>query len=147
MRGEQVKNTVLGAVSAAAGAVAQALGGWDGALKTLVVFLAADYVTGLLVAGVWKRSGKSSSGALDSRAGFKGLCRKGAALLVVWIGAMLDASMGTQYVRTAVCLFFVGNEGLSLLENLGLMGVPLPRFLERALEVLREKGDEGNGAT
>lgn len=145
MRGEQVKNVVLGTVSAGLGALAQALGGWDGALQTLVAFMAADYLTGVLVAAVWRRSGKSRSGALSSRAGFQGLCRKGLILLVVWVAQMLDLGMGTAFARTAVCLFFTGNEGLSLLENLGLMGVPFPGFLRRALETLREKGDEGDG--
>lgn len=144
MRGEQVKNVVLGTVSAGLGALAQTLGGWDGALQTLVAFMAADYLTGVLVAAVWRRSGKSRSGALSSRAGFQGLCRKGLILLMVWVAQMLDLGMGTAFARTAVCLFLPGTRAF-LLENLGLMGVPFPGFLRRALETLREKGDEGDG--
>ena len=64
-------------------------------------------------------------------------------LLLVWIGVLLDKALGAAYVRTAVILFFVGNEGLSLLENLGLMGVPYPAFLQRTLEALKEDGDKG----
>lgn len=145
MKAENMKNAVLGALAAGLSGLAGALGGWDGALKTMVVLMAADYVTGVLLAAVWKRSAKSASGTLDSRAGFLGLCRKGMMLLVVWIGARLDALVGGQYARTAACLFFIGNEGLSLLENVGLMGVPLPKFLKAALEALREKGDKGDG--
>lgn len=140
------KNWVMAAAAAVGSALTGALGGWDAALQLLLAMMAADYLTGVLVAAVWKRSGKSRSGRLDSRAGFKGLCRKGTVFVLVWVGAMLDGTMGMAYVRTAVCLFFVGNEGLSLLENLGLMGVPFPRFLKDALEALREEGDEARGA-
>ena len=97
----------------------------------------------MLVAAVWQRSNKSDNGALDSKAGFKGLCKKGMILLQVWLGVLLDDAMGASYIRTAVILFFVGNEGLSLLENLGLMGMPYPAFLQRALEALRDQGDNG----
>lgn len=145
MKGEQVKNLALGAVSTAAGAIVHALGGWNGALQALVAFMVADYVTGVLVAAVWKKSDKSSSGALNSRAGFQGLCRKGVILLVVWVAQLLDQASQTGFARTAVCFFFTGNEGLSLLENLGLMGLPYPAFFKRTLEALREKGDEENG--
>ncbi len=138
-----VKNAALAALASAGSLVAAALGGWDAGLQTLLAFMAADYVTGLLVAGVFKRSGKSSGGALDSRAGFKGLCKKAAVLLCVLVAARLDAFMGGEYARTAVILFFMGNEGLSILENLGLMGVPYPAFLKNALSALRDKGETG----
>ncbi len=133
----------LGTLAAAGSCLAGALGGWDASLQLLLAMMAADYVTGLLVAAVWKRSGKSKTGRLDSRAGFVGLCRKGMALVVAWVAAALDRAMGGSYARTAVGLFFTGNEGLSLLENVGLMGVPYPKFLKNALEALRETGDEG----
>lgn len=138
-----IKNMVLGAVAVAGSFVANALGGWDAALKVLVAFMAADYITGVLVAALWQRSNKSDTGALDSKAGFKGLCKKGMILLLVWLGVLLDNAMGAAYIRTAVVLFFIGNEGLSLLENLGLMGVPFPTALKNMLEALKKKGDEG----
>lgn len=139
------KNWMLAAVAAVGSVLANALGGWDVSLQVLMGMMAADCVTGWLVAAVWKRSNKSRSGALDSRAGWKGLCRKGAVFVLVWVAVMLDNALGIRYVRTAVCIFFIGNEGLSLLENLGLMGVPFPAFLKNALETLRDKGDEGDG--
>lgn len=138
-----IKNMVLGAVAVAGSFVANALGGWDAALKVLVAFMAADYITGVLVAALWQRSNKSDTGALDSKAGFKGLCKKGIILLLVWLGVLLDNAMGAAYIRTAVVLFFIGNEGLSLLENAGLMGVPFPAALKNMLEALQKKGDEG----
>ncbi len=139
-----IKNCVLAAIAAVGTFIANALGGWDAAMKLLVAMMAVDYITGWLVAAVWKRSPKSASGALNSNAGFKGLCKKGAILLVVWIGTMLDSTYGGAYIRTAVILFFIGNEGLSVLENLGLMGVPYPKFLNKMLEALQEQGDKGS---
>ena len=112
-------------------------------MKLLMALMALDFLTGWLVAGVWKRSNKSESGALDSKASFRGLIRKGMILMVVWIGVLLDDALGATYVRNAVVLFFVGNEGLSLLENLGLMGVPFPDFLKKALEALHDRGNKG----
>lgn len=139
-----IKNVVL-TVAAAVGVFAShALGGWDASMQVLVALMVADYVTGILVAAVWHKSAKSESGTLDSKAGFKGLLKKAMILLVVWLGVLLDGAMGTNYIRTMAVLFFVGNEGISLLENLGLMGVPYPEFLRKALEALHEQGDQGN---
>ena len=136
-----IKNAVLAALAAFGTFVANALGGWDAALQVLIGLMAADYVTGLIVAGVFKRSGKSETGALESRAGFKGIVRKCTILMLVWVATMLDRLTGAAYIRTAVCLFFIGNEGLSILENTALMGVPYPAFIKNALEAMRDKGD------
>ena len=87
--------------------------------------MALDYLTGLVVAGVFRRSDKSGDGALDSRAGFRGLCKKGAELALVLVAVRLDLLVEETYARTAVLLFLIGNEGLSVLENLGLMGACL----------------------
>lgn len=135
-----VKNTVLAAAAAAGSAVFEALGGLDELLGLLVALMAFDYITGVLVAALWHRSGKSATGALDSRAGFRGLCKKGTVLLVVYIGVLLDRALGIDYVRGALVLFFCGNEGLSLLENIGLMGVPYPPALRKMLEALKTEG-------
>ena len=142
-----IKNAVLAALAAFGTFVANALGGWDAALQVLIGLMAADYVTGLIVAGVFKRSGKSETGALESRAGFKGIVRKCTILMLVWVAAMLDRLTGAAYIRTAVCLFFIGNEGLSILENTALMGVPYPAFVRNALEAMRDKGDGGKADT
>ena len=139
-----VKNGVLAVLAVVGGAAAKLFGGWDAVLQVLVGLMAADYITGVLVAAVWQRSGKSETGALDSRAGFKGICKKCMILLLVWLGVMLDRATGAGVFRTMIVLFFVGNEGLSLLENLGLMGVKYPSFLQKALEAMKQKGDEGN---
>ena len=138
-----VKNGVLAALAAVGSWIANSLGGWDASMQVLVALMVADYLTGVLVAAVWHRSSKSSSGTLNSVAGFKGILKKCMILLLVWIGVLLDDATGANYIRMAVILFFIGNEGISLLENLGLMGVPFPAFLRRALEALRDQGDKG----
>lgn len=138
-----VKNGVLAALAAVGSWIANSLGGWDASMQVLVALMVADYLTGVLVAAVWHKSNKSSSGTLNSVAGFKGILKKCMILLLVWIGVLLDDATGANYIRMAVILFFIGNEGISLLENLGLMGVPFPAFLRRALEALRDQGDKG----
>ena len=141
----EMKDVILAALAAAGSAIAGALGGWDAALSTLLILMAIDYVTGVLVAAVWHRSGKTDSGGVSSAAGFKGLLRKAVTLLVVWLGAMMDRALGVDYVRTAVCLFYIANEGLSILENTAIMGVPYPAFVEKMLDVMRRKAGEGGG--
>lgn len=104
--------------------------------------MAVDYITGLLVAGFFHHSPKSEDGGLSSKAGFKGLCKKGAILLVVLIGTQLDSLLGENWARSLILFFFVANEGLSILENLGMMGVPFPSALQQALTLLREENDD-----
>ena len=139
-----IKNGVLAVLAAIGGALAAALGGWDVLLKVLVGMMAADYLTGLLIAAIWKKSNKSETGTLDSKASFKGLVRKCMILLLVYVAVLLDAALSTTYIRSAVIIFYIGNEGLSLLENLCIMGVPHPKFLEKVLQVLLERGDRGD---
>lgn len=138
-----LKNRVLAILAVAGAFLVEQLGGWDTMLGLLMGCMAADVFTGVLLAAVWKKSGNTEGGRLESRAGFKGLCRKGLILLMVWLGVLMDQALETAYIRSAIILFFVGNEGLSLLENLGLMGVKYPQALKNALEVLRDKGDKG----
>lgn len=143
MNAVQIKNAALGVLAIVGSAVAEALGGWDMALQVLIGFMVLDYVTGWLVAAVWHKSGKSESGALSSNAGFKGLIKKGVILAIVWMGAMLDRVTGSNFARTAVCMFFVANEGLSILENTAIMGVPYPTFVKNMLDAMRQSGDSG----
>lgn len=138
-----MKQTVCTIFGALGGALAGAFGGWDGTLMTLVILMAADYVTGVLVAGVFHKSDKTGTGTLSSRAGFQGLCRKGVMLLLVLVGARLDGLLGMDFLRDAVALGFAANELLSVLENGALMGVPIPAALQKALDLLdRQAGEE-----
>ena len=139
----QIKNTILAIVAGVGTFIAQELGGWDAGMKVLVGMMAADYITGVLIAMFWHKSRKTENGTLDSRAGFKGLIKKCMILLMVWIGVLLDESIGQDICRTAVILFFVGNEGLSLVENLAIMGVPCPQKVKGMLEAMHDEGDAG----
>lgn len=133
------KVTILGIFGAIVAAISSLFGGWDSALTTLVIFMAIDYIAGLIVAGVFKRSGKSETGALESRAGWKGLCKKGMTLLIVLVAVRLDIAVGTTFVKDVVVIGYIANEGLSIIENAGLMGIPIPSIIQKAIEVLRKK--------
>lgn len=135
------KSLFCAGIGAVGSAIAAALGGWDTALQTLLIFMGVDYLSGLVLAGVFHKSNKSESGSLESLAGWKGLARKCGTLLLVLIAHMLDLLTGTEFIRDAVILFFVSNEALSIIENAGLMGVPIPKVLSDAIEVLNRKGD------
>lgn len=137
-----MKYQVCALLGLAGGWISHAFGGWDAALNTLVFFMATDYVTGLIVAGVFRRSDKSENGALESRAGFKGLLRKGMTLAIVLVACRLDILLGTDFVRDAAVIAFAANEALSIVENAGLMGVPIPPVIANSIEVLQRKGKE-----
>lgn len=132
----------LGAVGAG---VAGLFGGWDAALTTLVIFMALDYITGIVVGGVFRNSPKTKTGALESKAGLKGLFRKGGMLLTVLVACRLDLLIGYHFIRDAVVIALVSNESLSIIENLGLMGVPVPAPILNAIEVLKNKTDRSGG--
>lgn len=124
------------------GAIASLYGGWDAALQTLIICMAVDYITGLIVAGIFHASPKTKTGTLESRAGWKGLCRKGMSLLIVLVACQLDAVMGHSFVRDTVVIGFIANETLSIIENAGLMGVPIPKALARAVDILKQRSEE-----
>ena len=138
-----LKNAVCTAAGVIGGFMASAFGGWDAAIVTLVVCMAADYISGLVTAGVFHASKKSGSGALESRAGFKGLCRKGMTLLVVLIACRLELILGVGGIREAVIIGFTANEVISIVENAGLMGVPMPAAVTKALDVLTGQAAAG----
>lgn len=137
-----LKIILMAIVGAGGSFIANLLGGWTTDLVTLIIFMAIDYITGLVVAGVFKASPKTDSGALESRAGWKGLCRKGMTLLVVLVAARLDMAIGVTYIRTAVIIGFMANELISIVENAGLMGLPIPSVITKAIDVLQQKQEE-----
>ncbi len=133
---------VAGIIGTIGAAIATAFGGWSEALTTLIIFMAIDYITGIIVAGVFHKSKKSDSGSLKSVAGWKGLCKKGVMLLLVLVACRLDILVGTSYIKDAVVIALCVNETISILENVGLMGVPIPKVIRKALDVLQQ--DENN---
>jgi len=112
-------------------------GGWDAGMVTLVTFMCIDYISGIIVAGVFKKSKKSKQGALSSKVGWMGLCKKVMTLLIVVVAYRLDILINTDYIRDAVIIGFCANELISIIENAGLMGLPLPHVLMEAIEVLK----------
>lgn len=127
------------------GWVINLMGGWSEDLTTLLIFMGVDFILGLLIAAFWKKSNKSDNGALSSWSAWKGLCRKGVSLLIVLIGYRLDVTLGVDYIRTAIVLAFIANEGISILENIGVMGVKYPEALKKALDILTDKSEKPEG--
>ena len=134
-----MKQWICTAVGAIGGAAAWAFGGWDTALAALVICMAVDYASGSIVALVFHNSSKTESGAYNSTYGLMGLCKKCLMLLFVAVAVQMDQLIGSDYIRDAVCIGFCANEVLSIMENLGLAGIPLPKAITKALEQLQEK--------
>ncbi len=114
------------------------LGGYDGLLYALIVFMVLDYITGVMCAVSDKK--------LSSAVGFKGICRKVLILTLVGTANVLDVQViGTGAVlRTAVIFFYLSNEGVSLLENAAHLGLPVPEKLKVVLEQLHDKAEKGD---
>lgn len=134
-----VKQMICTGLGLLGGMIAGAFGGWDAAMAALVICMAIDYISGSLVALVFHNSRKTASGTYHSGCGLKGLCRKGMMLLFVLTAVQIDRLLGTAYVRDAVCIGFCTNEMISIIENLGLAGVPIPKVITAALEQLQSK--------
>ena len=129
--------TVLGVLGSFA---AGFFGGWDASIKALLLFMVIDFVLGLVCAWT-KKSNKSEGGGLESHACWVGLCRKFATLLLVMISVQLDTVLGVSYIRDAVCIAFMVNELISIVENAGLMGIKLPKSLISAIDILQKKSE------
>lgn len=140
-----MKNVFYTLIGIAGSLFASLFGGWDAAIVTLITFMAVDYITGLIVAGIFHASNKSPNGSLESHAGWKGLCRKGVTLLVVLVATRLDMAIGTHYIRDATVIAFVANEAISIIENAGLMGIPIPEIIIRMIDVLKKRSEDGGG--
>jgi toxin secretion/phage lysis holin len=124
------------------GWLADLLGGWDTGLQSLLIFMAVDYASGLILAGVFKKSQKSAQGALESGVAWQGFFRKGAALAVVLIACQLDLLLGLSFIRDATIIAYCGNELISITENIGLIGVPLPKPIQGAISALKDKEEK-----
>lgn len=144
MTGVNIKNILLTFVAALGSVFAETFGGWDSFLKALVLFMLVDYITGMAVAFIFHKSQKTKNGGASSKEGFKGIVKKISIFLLVALSVRIDEISGTHYVRNATIFFFLGNEGLSVLENIGLMGVKYPAFIKKALEVIKDKGNDEN---
>lgn len=136
-----MKNAICTGIGVVGSIIASFFGGWTASLTTLVIFMGIDYLSGLVVAGVFHNSPKTETGTLESRAGFKGLIRKCMILLFVLIGYRLDVAIGAAYIKDAVCIAFMANELISIVENAGLMGIPIPKIVTNTIDILKKKSE------
>ena len=130
MRAKEIFNSII----AVAGMwLTYVFGGWDTPLKVLVAFIVLDYITGLTSAAIQCK--------LNSKIGYRGIAKKGSILAILIVAVLLDRLLnnGAWVFRTLVCYFYVANEGISILENAGKCGVPLPTKLLQTLEQLKNK--------
>lgn len=136
---EKYVSIIIGAIGSV---VAGLFGGWSASLTTLCIFMAIDYVTGIVVAGVFHSSPKTETGALESQTCIKGLFRKCYVLVLVLVAHRLDLEIGGCYLRDGVCIAFMASEAISIIENCGLMGMPVPETLKNAIDILKTKKEE-----
>ncbi|MDE1472113.1 phage holin family protein [Eubacterium limosum] len=131
-------NTIQFVFAGIGGWLGYFLGGCDGLLYALIAFVAVDYITGVMCAIV--------DHTLSSEVGFKGICRKVLIFLLVGIANILDVQViGTGSVlRTAVVFFYISNEGISLIENAGHLGLPIPKKMKEVLEQLHDRSEKGD---
>ena len=134
-----MKETICTLFGLLGSALCWAFGGWDAALVALTVCMSVDYISGSIVALVFHNSRKTESGSYNSGYGLRGLCKKCLMLLFVVVAVQADNLLGSDYLRDAVCIGFCTNEILSITENLGLAGIPMPQAVVKALEQLQSK--------
>ena len=129
-------NTIQFIFAAVGGWLGYFLGGFDGLLYALLVFIVLDYLTGVMCAVVDKK--------ISSAVGFKGICRKVLILALVGVGHMLDTYVigSGSILRTAITFFYLSNEGLSLIENAAYLGLPVPAKLKTILEQLHDRAEK-----
>ena len=131
---------IVKTAAAVAGAIAGLFGEWSLMLTILVAVMAIDYISGMIVAACG-RSRKTEAGGLSSKVGFIGLAKKGFIMLIVLLATLLDRAIGntTMVFQSACVFYYIANEGLSILENAVLLGVPFPQRVQGALEEMRQK--------
>lgn len=134
---------IIKALATVGGVIAGLLGEWNMMLTLLAIAMVVDYVSGLIVAWAGK-SPKSEGGGPSSAAGFLGLAKKAFIILIVLLATLLDKALGTgtSAFQMAAVFYYLANEGLSIVENAALMGVPLPPKVKEALEAMKTKGSE-----
>ena len=121
------------------GILSAIFGGFDNAMITLLVFMAADYITGVALSLVFKKSPKTTTGGYSSGMFVKGAVKKGLSLLIVIVAVRLDTTVGVDYFRDCTVFAICANELLSIIENMGLCGVPIPDIIKKGIDVLNEK--------
>lgn len=137
-----MKETIYTTIGIIGAFFASIFGGYSTGIKILAILMIIDYITGIILAGVFHKSKKNKGGRLESAAGFKGIVKKGVMLLIVFVSHEIDTLIGTKFVQDATVIAFTVNEITSIIENAGLMGVPIPKTITDAIEVLRQKSEK-----
>lgn len=140
----KVKHTVLTIIGSIGSFASYLFGGFDKLLIALIIFIIIDFLSGLILAIVFKNSSKTKNGRVSSEAGIRGLAKKIFILFLVTVATQLDLVLGTSIVRDGVVIAFISMEGISILENATLAGLPVPRIIKNALEVLNKSEDEND---
>jgi toxin secretion/phage lysis holin len=136
-----LKITILSVTGVIGAGLSWIFGGFDAALQALCILMAIDIITGFTNALVFKKSKKTINGLASSAAGIKGITRKFLILMIVVAAHQADIIMNTGFIRDGVVISYATMELVSILENAGFMGLPIPKILKNALEILNKKED------
>jgi len=120
------------------------LGGFDKVMIALLIFMIIDFLSGLILAIVFKNSKKTDNGKLSSRAGIIGLSKKIFILFLVAVATQLDIILETSFIRDGTVIGFISMEGISIIENASLAGLPIPKIVKNALEIISKKEKDDN---
>jgi len=136
MQDKIVMMSIKGGFTALAAGIAVIFGKWDNIMTALVIMMAVDYITGVTAAAIEHK--------LDSATGLKGIAKKLLIFLLVTAAAVMDTMTGlsNHALRATAALFYIGNEGVSILENLGRAGVPIPSSLSSLFQRLKTENSE-----
>ena len=137
-----MKEIICAIIGAVGGVLIAFFSHWDSLIVALLVFMAIDFITGLIVASVFKVSKHGQKDGLESKVCWKGLYKKGVSLLICLMAAYFDRLLGTVIVHNAVAIGFIVSESISIIENAGLMGIPIPGPLKNAITILKSKSKE-----
>ena len=119
-------------------------GGWSYMLAILLAVIVIDIITGVVLAGFFHGSTHTAGGGLSSKYGYQGILKKCMILLVIMLGGLLDTVFQCNVIRSAIIIYYIANEGLSVLENTAAMGVPHPKFVLNLLDTAKKKADDGH---
>lgn len=135
----RVKNIIIMIFGSIGSLLSFLLGGFDSVMIALLIFMVIDFLSGLILAIVFKKSKKTESGRLSSQAGILGLTKKIFILFLVAVSTQLDIILGTAFIRDGTVIGFISMEGISIIENASLAGLPIPRVIKNALEIISKK--------
>lgn len=133
-------NIVSGVVATIGSVVAGLFGGWTNGLTILCIFMIIDFISGITAALI-NKSSKTNTGGLSSKVIWVGIIKKLFTLVMVVVGAQLDILTGANYIRDAVVIAYIITETISIIENAGLIGIPIPSIIEKVIDVLKDKNE------